>query len=119
MGALTALLVMAALLSSSKENVPPTSGLIMIDVWFVWFIASVFLITIIHIFIEKAENRPMMWSRRVKRVNPKETTLSYQLQDKLRAMGKKELYNFLAQIVFLIKTIVFLIIYAGLTVYND
>ena len=22
-----------------QENVPPTSGLIMIDVWFVWFIA--------------------------------------------------------------------------------
>ena len=52
MGAVTALLVLAALLASLGESLPKTAYFKFIDVWFNWFIMNIFVIILIHIIID-------------------------------------------------------------------
>ena len=49
MGALTSLLVLAALLSSINSSLPQTSCFKHIDVWFFWFIINIGIIIFVHI----------------------------------------------------------------------
>ena len=57
MGAVTALLVLAALLSSIDDQLPKTAYFKFVDLWFNWFIANIFLIILIHIFIDYCNRR--------------------------------------------------------------
>ena len=52
MGAVTALLVLAALLSSIGDTLPKTAYFKFIDLWFNWFIGNIFLIILIHVVID-------------------------------------------------------------------
>ena len=52
MGAVTALLVLAALLSSIGDQLPTTAYFKFVDLWFNWFIANIFLIILIHVLID-------------------------------------------------------------------
>ena len=53
MGAGTALLVIATLLNSINDDLPKTSYMKLIDLWFVWHILSVFAIIIYHIALDR------------------------------------------------------------------
>ena len=53
MGAVTSLLVLAALLSSINDQLPKTAYLKRIDVWLLWHIANNFLIIIWHVILDK------------------------------------------------------------------
>ena len=51
-GTVTALLVLAALLSSISESLPRTSYFKYIDLWFLWYLANIFGIIIYHIILD-------------------------------------------------------------------
>ena len=57
MGAVTALLVLAALLSSIGDQLPTTAYFKFVDLWFNWFIANIFLIILIHVLIDYYNNK--------------------------------------------------------------
>ena len=57
MGSITALLVIAALLASFKEDLPKTSYFKYIDLWFMWNIINIFIITVYHIALDQIMKR--------------------------------------------------------------
>ena len=60
MGAVTALLVLAALLSSMENKLPTTAYFKLIDLWFNWFIVNIFLIIIIHVLIDNYSSKDQL-----------------------------------------------------------
>ena len=56
MVSVTALLVLAALLSSINSSLPDTSYFKYIDLWFLFYTADIFLITVFHIFLGTLED---------------------------------------------------------------
>ena len=52
MGAVTSLLVLAALLSSLGDLLPKTAYIKFVDLWFNWFIVNIFFIILIHVLID-------------------------------------------------------------------
>ena len=57
MGAVTALLVLTALLSAIGDQLPTTAYFKFVDLWFNWFIANIFLIILIHVLIDYYNNK--------------------------------------------------------------
>ena len=55
MGCVTALLVLVSIISSANEDLPKTSYFKFIDLWFLWHIAIILLITLFHIFINQIQ----------------------------------------------------------------
>ena len=53
MVSVTILLVLAALLTSIKDRIPSTSYFKYIDLWFLWYTAFIFSITLFHIFLHE------------------------------------------------------------------
>ena len=60
MGAVTALLVLAALLSSMENKLPTTAYFKLIDLWFNWFIVNIFLIILIHVLIDNYSSKDQL-----------------------------------------------------------
>ena len=56
MVSVTALLVLAALLSSINGSLPDTSYFKYIDLWFLWYTTIIFCITAFHIFVDTIEH---------------------------------------------------------------
>ena len=52
MGAVTTLLVLAALLSSLGSALPKTAYFKLIDLWFNWFVINIVIIILIHVIID-------------------------------------------------------------------
>ena len=48
----TILLVLVSLIGSIKSDIPRTSYLKYIDIWFIWYISNIFFITCFHVFME-------------------------------------------------------------------
>ena len=55
-GTVTALLVLVALLSSVNGDLPKTSYFKYIDCWFLWYITTILLIILFHIFLNRTKN---------------------------------------------------------------
>ena len=53
MGSGTALLVIATLITAVKSDLPKTSYMKFIDIWFLWHVVSVFAIIVYHILLER------------------------------------------------------------------
>ena len=53
MGSVTALLVLAALLASISNDLPKTSYFKYIDIWFLWNITNIFLISAFHVALDQ------------------------------------------------------------------
>ena len=52
MGAVTALLVLAALLGSMRNTLPKSARMNFIDFWFLWYIINIFFIIVFHMVLE-------------------------------------------------------------------
>jgi hypothetical protein len=52
MGAVTALLVLAALLGSLQATLPKTAYFKVIDIWFNWYVSNIFFIILIHVIVD-------------------------------------------------------------------
>ena len=53
---ITALLVLAALLGSISDALPTTSYFKFIDLWFLWYLINIFLITVYHIMLDMVKD---------------------------------------------------------------
>ena len=53
MGAGTALLVIATLLNAINNDLPKTSYIKLIDLWFLWHLASIFVMISYHIILDR------------------------------------------------------------------
>ena len=53
MGSITALLVFASILASLRNGMPKTSYFKYIDLWFIWNITNIFLITVFHVILDR------------------------------------------------------------------
>ena len=97
------LLVLAALLSSIKLQIPSTSYFKYIDLWFLWYTAFIFLITLFHIFLHEIpktlERNKISVGGKVILVNSEEKK------------SKKDIINDKAKILFLIPFFIFNLIY--------
>jgi len=104
MGSLTVLLVLVSILASIKESVPKTSGLIMIDAWLLFIIASVFLVILFHVCIERIE---------VMTVSPLNGGRAVWCADDTAT--RREHVNNFAKVTFALKTLVFICVYVVIT----
>ena len=123
MGAVTALLVLAALLSSIDDQLPKTAYFKFVDLWFNWFIANIFFIILVHIFIdyynrrdrsinERDENYPNT-KLKLSQVSSTQTLFNKRSNDSHEEEVKKtgSILNSFFKILILILTLLFLVIY--------
>ena len=123
MGAVTALLVLAALLSSIDDQLPKTAYFKFVDLWFNWFIANIFVIILIHVIIDyynrkdneknvQSEN-PQHSTVKVRQVSPTPKFIK-KINDNDKKDEKQRLANTLNcsfQLTFLSLNVIFLIVY--------
>ena len=64
-GAVTTLLVLVALLNAKNEELPKTSYFKFIDLWFLWYISSILIITVFHIFTNHITNENVSISQKL------------------------------------------------------
>ena len=103
MVSVTVLLVLAALLTSIKGRIPPTSYFKHIDLWFFWYTTFIFSITLFHIILHGSST-----SIERKRINIGTKTVTV---GKIDENSRKHKINNIAKIVLLILFIVFNCIY--------
>ena len=96
MVAVTALLVFAALLSSIKGSLPDTSYFKYIDLWFLWYTTTIFMITAFHIFLDTVD--------KTNKVTPSSTSGTHELTgenvaDKINPSKRVQINNMAKKIV--------------------
>ena len=57
MGAVTALLVLCALMDSINQRLPTSVDLKLVDIWIIWFVFQIVLITFLHILVNGVLNK--------------------------------------------------------------
>ena len=127
MGAVTALLVLAALLSSIDDQLPKTAYFKFVDLWFNWFIANIFFIILIHIFVDYYNRRDKSINEReakypntklkLSQVSSTQTIFSKFSNDSHEEEVQKTgfILNSFFKIVILMMTLLFLVVYFSFT----
>ena len=95
-GTVTTLLVLVALLSSLSDDMPKTSYFKFIDLWFLWYISAILMITVYHIFLNHIPNNKVEYILDGKKV---------------QKLSKRAKVNRIAIVIFAISTLVFDIVY--------
>lgn len=57
MGAVTALLVLSSLMDSINQRLPISVDLKLVDIWIIWFVFQIIIITFLHIMINGLLNK--------------------------------------------------------------
>ena len=127
-GAVTALLVLAALLSSIGDTLPKTAYFKFVDLWFNWFIANIFFIILIHIIIDycnrkdnennEQEDNSQNSTVKVRQVSPTPTFVKKINGNNIKKDENRRLGNALNkffQLTFPSLNVIFLIVYFSLT----
>ena len=91
MGAVTALLVLCALMDAINQRLPISADLKLVDIWIIWFVFQIIIITFLHIMINGLLNKSIEFS----------STRNFQPQS----------LNKLSKILLLILNLVFIIAY--------
>ena len=112
MVAVTVLLVLAALLSSINGNLPDTPYFMNIDIWFLWYTANIFAITVFHILLKEIVENGSGKLYRKKRVG----TNGIMAMQKTAQKSKQARVNDMAKKLFLIAFLIFNAIYFPLQV---
>jgi hypothetical protein len=102
MGSLTALLVLAAFLSTFNASIPKSAGFKDIDMWFLFFLFNIFLVIIVHVIIDV-----LMRSSIPKKAEKKAKTHAWVGMD----IKHGQRCNRISQFMFLIITIIFIGLY--------
>ena len=108
MGALTSLLVLAALLSSINSSLPQTANFKHIDIWFFCFVINIVLIIFVHIIVD-------LFLKREKEYPAAPTSMT---MTKIQVQTKKisTLINLVAKIIIPPIIFIFLVIYFDVTI---
>ena len=104
-GTITALLVLAALLSSVNEDLPKTSYFKFIDIWFLYYITNILLIIMFHILI----------SQICSNVIEDGITMTSIHSSVIRKNTRRQKTNTMAKVGFALSTVAFVGIYFNLT----
>ena len=119
MGALTSLLVMAALLSSINSSLPQTAYFKHIDIWFFCFIMNIVILIFVHILMDVFLNQEKDYSVQPMVITSMSKIPSGRSDRKKPAMVKKsKLLNKWSKLVIPIQIFIFLVIYFGITTSN-
>ena len=100
-GAVTALLVLVALLSSVNGDLPKTSYFKFIDCWFLWYISAILCIILFHIFLNRVPNGKCQFFN----------TAAFKENKQKNKVNSRERINSLGIIIFAVTTILFDVIY--------
>ena len=106
-GTITSLLVLVSLLSSVNEDLPKTSYFKFIDLWFLWYISTILVITLFHIFLSHVSNIQIIYQNRVIDMNRNTEQSKHSLRYRVNRFG---------MILFAMGTIIFEIVYFVFTV---
>ena len=114
MGALTSLLVLAALLSSINSSLPQTAYFKHIDIWFAFFVINISAMVFVHIFIDVI----LRWEKdynvspSIIKSNQSMTKIAF---DKGKVQKKSELLNRTVKIVSAICMVLFIVFYFSIS----
>ena len=129
MVAVTALLVLASLLGAISDELPTTSYFKFIDLWFLWYLINIFLITLYHIMLDaikdddlKILNPPPFHNeeKKVSQITPITIQNAARSEECEKCMAKtikidKKGINQIAIMIFPVCTLIFNFIYFGLS----
>ena len=111
MGAITSLLVLAALLSSINSSLPQTAYFKNIDAWFFFFVINIVILVFLHIIIDIFLNRESMYT-----VSPKRPDSMTKVGNGIEEKKKKsEIVNTSAKIIIPVIIFLFLGVYMCVT----
>ena len=107
----TILLVLVALIGNIKDKIPHTPYFKFVDIWSIWYLSNIFLITCFHVFMEYSmDDEPM--NPELNATYPSDSM--YDMEDEKkeheRYQNRKKI-NYLAAIFFPISTMVFNVVY--------
>ena len=111
MGALTSLLVLAALLSSINSSLPQTAYFRHIDIWFFCFVINIVIIIFVHIFVDIFLNRENEHP-----VAPTGLTSMVKILDTKEKKKMSAVINLVAKIIIPVIIFLFLIVYFDVTI---
>ena len=109
MVSVTALLVLAALLSSINSSLPDTSYFKYIDLWFMFYTTKIFLITVFHIYLGTIEDSPNLIMPST--ASDSHTRMNMGTRTKTKRRSKKVQVNNVAKLIVPIIWILFNAIY--------
>ena len=130
MVAVTALLVLASLLGAISDELPTTSYFKFIDLWFLWYLINIFLITLYHIMLDaikdddlKILNPPQFYNeeKKVSQITPITIQNAARSEECEKCMTSKTIkidkksINQIAIMIFPVCTLIFNFIYFGLS----
>jgi len=111
MVAVTALLVLASLLSAINSSLPTTAYFKFIDLWFLWYTTNIFAISVFHIMLHMDEN---VKNGNSLSSNAKVRTLKRRNGGKMNAHHKKKMMNGWAKLIFALLMLLFNLVYFAL-----
>ena len=107
MGALTSLLVLAALLSSINASLPQTAYFKHIDIWFLFFVINISLIVFIHIFVDI-----FLQTEKEYNVSPSMSKLAF---EKITIKKRSTMINQAAKVIIVVLMFGFVVLYFCIT----
>ena len=107
----TLMLVVISLMGSTRYDIPKTSYLKYIDLWFLWYIMNVFCIICHHIIIERFDTIWQLCRGDKNLVNVASTSGSHRIGQRLRMGDARDNLNRCALILFPVITAIFNLIY--------
>ena len=110
MGALTSLLVLAALLTNMNSSLPQTAYFKHIDIWFFFFVINIALVVFIHIFVDIFLN----WEKDFSAcVTPSMSKIAFEKPGKRK---KSTMINQAAKVIIAVLMFIFVILYFWITI---
>ena len=114
------------LIGSINQDIPQTSYLKCVDVWFIWYNSNIFIITCFHVVMEYlfhreniqknavAKNKPLKCNPQVVSVVSSGVIASFSVLEKTRA-SNEEIINYLAAVILLVATAIFNVLYFSIS----
>ena len=109
----TILLVLVALIGNITDKIPPTPYFKYVDIWSIWYLSNIFLITCFHVYVEYSMDTDQM--------NPDLTVTQpwesmYDTKEKSNLteeemIRNRKKINYLASIMFPLSTMIFNVVY--------
>ena len=107
----TILLVLVALIGNIKDKIPHTPYFKFVDIWSIWYLSNIFLITCFHVFMEYSmDDEPMNPELNVTYPSDSMYDMEDEKKENERYQIRKKI-NYLAAIFFPISTMVFNVVY--------
>ena len=109
----TILLVLVALIGNITDKIPPTPYFKYVDIWSIWYLSNIFLITCFHVFVEYSMDKDQM-NPDLNVTQPWESMYDTKEKSNLteeEMIRNRKKINYLASIIFPLSTMIFNVVY--------